>query len=573
MLVFASCATADEKTYLDWVNDSLAAIEAGRTTDAIQSIRQALACNANDPLAHCALGLARLTGGRAPDGRAEFAAAAQLDPTCAEAVYGMGLVALAKPDLAEAARLFCQAQQLRPDESIGGSIGYVKSVAGGVYEPPAEDPYDEPLQALRALALMKAGNWADAQAIWQGLQAKACRTGFGERFGCSMTFVRDKPVALVGWAIGKSYRALTPSRGKLAKVSGSVSLKADLTRARDVHIVSFFVDGGFVGMSNTPPFNYIWDTTRTPNGVHVVKIEGSNSAGDVVSGKSTTVLVGNKGAGLPSGRVDGENADATWRRLWACMSLKPSAAAVNYNLALCAAQRGDWGTAKAALERVLAANPSYMDAAGRLASLYGGGGNTASLYRGDGGKKVVALTFDDGPKHDAGRILDILKAKGVKATFFVVGAQVDTFPELVKRMADEGHEIGSHTYNHRDLEYLSEYEITQEIFKTSATVRALTGRQIRYLRPPGGHAGKRLPNVMRRFGLTTVYWSSSVSPYEGKSRKRLLDYAVSSARPGGIILLHNLELVTVQALPEIIDALRRKGYGFVTVSELANKGL
>jgi peptidoglycan/xylan/chitin deacetylase (PgdA/CDA1 family) len=529
MLVFASCATAAEKTYLDWVNDSLAALEAGRTTDALQDIRQAFAANANDPLAHCALGLALLTGGRAADGRAEFAATARLDPTCAEAVYGMGLVALAKPDLAEAARLFCQAQQLRPDESIGGSIGYVKTVAGGVYDPPAENPYDESLQSLRALALMKTGNWADAQAIWQELQAKAYRTGFGERFGCSMTFVPDKPVALVGSAIGKSYRAVTPPRGKLPRVSGSVNLKADLTRAPDVHIVSFFVDGKFVGMSNTPPFNYIWDTTNTPNGVHALKIEGSNSAGDVVSTKSTTVLVGNKGPDLPSGRVDGEDADATWRQLWALMSLKPSAAAVNYNLALCAIKRGDRETAKAALERVLAANPDYMDAAHRLAILYGGGGVAKSLYRGDGARKVIALTFDDGPKHDAGTILDILKAKGVKATFFVVGAQVEMFPKLVKRMADEGHEIESHTYNHRDLEYLSEYEITQEIFKTSAAVRAATGRQIRYLRPPGGHVGKRLPNVMRRFGLTTVFWSSSMSPYEGKSRKGLLNHAVSSA--------------------------------------------
>ena len=570
-LLIAAGAIAAEKTYLDSVNDALAAIEAGRMTDAVQSLRQALVSNGNDPLAHCALGLALLVGGRpASEAKSEFAAAAKLDRDCAEAAYGLGLVALAKPDLSEAARLFCQAQQARPEMDIGGAIGYVKYLAGGTYDPPAENPYDESLQALRALALMKAGSYGDAEAIWQSLQARAYRTGCGERLGCSMTFDRSKPLALTGWGIGKSYRPVTPSRSKLPTVSGNVSLKADLTRAREVHIVSFFVDGRFVGMSNTPPFNYIWNTTETPNGVHLVKIEGSDSSGAAVSAKSMTVLVANKGAGLPSGRVTGERADKIWQRLWACMCLKPSAAAINYNLALCASRRGDRDAEKAALERALAAGPDYPNAATRLSALYGRAANTAPLRTGSGTKKVIALTFDDGPKPDTGRILDILKAKGVKATFFVVGIQADTYPDTVKRIANEGHQIGCHTYNHRDLEYLSESEITRELFKTAATVRMLTGREIRYLRPPGGHEGKQLPNVARRFGLTTVFWSANCSPYEGKSRKKLFDYVVSSARPGGIILLHNLELVTVQALPDIIDALRRKGYDFVTVSDYRN---
>lgn len=569
VIAFASGAHSDApKAYLDFVGDSLGAVEQGRAPHAVSALHQALACNANDPLAHTALGYALLIGGRADSAKSEFAIAAQLAPDCAEATYGLGLIALAKPDLSEAARLFCLAQQARPDPGIATTIGYVKSLAGGVYEPTSVDPGDESAQALQALSMMKAARWTEARDIWTKLQSAAARPGLGERLGCSMTFVRSAPVARTGWSIAKSYQPPSAARSKLTAVSGNVNLKADLTRAREVSIVSFFVDGRFVGMTNTPPFHCIWDTSSTPNGAHVVRIEGSDSAGNVVSEKSTSVLVSNKGAAAPSAQVTGEAAEKAWSRLRRCMVLKPSAAAINYNLALCAEQLRDTQTAKVALERVLAADPTYTDAARRLVALYRPSAKHVQLWRGDSKRKVIALTFDDGPKKDAGKILDVLKAKAVKATFFVVGKQVDAFPALAKRMADEGHEIGNHTYNHQDLEYLSEVEITREVFKTTATIRALTGRDTHFLRPPGGHEGQRLPVVMKRFGFTTVFWSSNCARFEGTTRKKLLDYAVSSARPGGIMLLHNLELVTIQALPDIIDALRSKGYSFVTLSEL-----
>lgn len=571
LLLVLACGAAlgTDKTYLDCVNDALSVIEQGRTTDALGSLRQALGINANDPLAHVALGLALLEGGRGEDARSEFALAAKLDPDSVEAQYGLGLICLRKTDLSGAATRFIQARQARPDLDMQGSIGYVKWLAGGAFEPSSSGE-DESAQAMRALVLMKDKNYGDAQTIWSELRKKAARTGFGERLGCSMSFVKTAPVAVTGWPMGRSYRPVTAARSKLTVVAGNLDLKADLSKARDVALVSFFVDGRFVGMTNTPPFHYVWNTTQTPNGEHTLKIQGTDLSGVVVSEKSAIVLVQNKGAATPSGKVAGTQAEKVRDRLWNAIALKPSAAAINYNLAICDIEQGDTQGAKAALERALAANPTYLDAAHRLSTLYKPSGSYVRLHRGAGGGKTIALTFDDGPKKDAGRILDILKSKDAKATFFVVGKQAEMFPELVKRMADEGHEIGNHTYNHRDLEYLSETEITQEIFKTVAVVRALTGRQTRFLRPPGGHEGAKLPNVMRRFGLTAVYWTSNCAKLEGTTRKKILDYAVSSAKPGGIILLHNLELCTVQALPDIIDALRAKGYSFVTLSELTH---
>ncbi len=562
-------------SYIDSVNEALGAMKEGRNVDAVASLVVALEANANDPLAHVALATALLHGGQTAEAEKEYRAAVQKDVDCGPAHYGLGLVALLKANISEAARYFIQAQQASPETPLEGSIGYVKMLAGGDFAADSSSD-DETLMALRAIMLTETGQFAEAFDIWKTLQNEALRRGFGERLGCAMTFVKAEPLVVTGESVGQSYKPAATSINKLPVVSGNVSLKADLTKAANVHIVSFFVDGRFVGMTNTPPFNYVWDTKTTSNGAHVIKIEGTDIRGDVVSAKSTDVMVQNEGVDIPSGKVTGKYADAAWQNLWDVMLMKPSVSAINYNMALCARHLRDAAAEKTALERVLAADPTYMDAAHRLALMRPSRGTEYNFYKGSNGRKVLALTFDDGPKADTGRILDILKAKGVKATFFVVGKQVEAFPDQLERIANDGHEIGNHTYNHRNCQYLSESEITQEIFRASAAVRAVTGREIEFMRPPGGHSSKNLSNVMRRFGLTTTYWSVNCSKYEGTTRKKLYDHVINSARPGGIILLHNLELVTVQALPDIIDTLRSKGYSFVTLSELkreANEGI
>ena len=561
-------AVAAPDSYLDSVVKGLELIEKGMNPEAVVSLQSAIEANANDPLARVALGTALLFGGRAADADKEYRTAIGMDAQCGPAHYGLGLIALLKSNLPTAADHFCQAQQACPEASVEAGIGYVKSLAGGQFTPAEDKPDDESLQALKASRLTAGRSWADALEIWSALQQKAATAGFGERPGCSMTFVKSAPVVMTGLNISGSYKPAASADSNLQTLAGNVSLKADLSKAANVHIVSFFVDGRFVGMTNTPPFNYVWDTKTTSNGVHVVKIEGADVRGDVVSAKSMKVLVKNQGADIPSGKISGQYADSTWQRLWDVMLMKPSASAINYNVAVCARNLREFGMEKAALERVLAADPLYLDAAHKLASMSGADGKDRSLYKGNAGRKVVALTFDDGPKADTGRILDILKEKGVKATFFVVGKQAVAFPDILARIADDGHEIGNHSYNHRNCAYLSEAEITQEIFRTSAAVRAFTGQEIRFFRPPGGHSSKNLSNVMRRFGLTTAFWSVNCSKYEGTTRKKLYDHVIKSADPGSIILLHNLELVTVQALPDIIDTLRGKGYGFVALSEM-----
>lgn len=142
---------------------------------------------------------------------------------------------------------------------------------------------------------------------------------------------------------------------------------------------------------------------------------------------------------------------------------------------------------------------------------------------------------------------------------------------MLRRVADEGHQIENHTYNHRALDFVSVSEIEQEIFRGSAAISAATGRRSSFLRPPGGRADKRLDEVTRKYGITTVFWTANCTSSEGGKWEKMRDYIVSSAAPGSIVLMHNAEGVTLRALPHAIDALREKGYAFATLSELVSE--
>jgi peptidoglycan/xylan/chitin deacetylase (PgdA/CDA1 family) len=481
-------------------------------------------------------------------------------------------VALKKNQLAQAASYFCQAQSMEPERDMRATIEYVKAMARselgiGNWElgNAPEGAADEALASLSALRLMAEGKTDEAEAIWRELQPKAVRTSYGERIGCSMSLIKDSPLAVTGRPLRSALKMITPPAEALQTVKGKVRLKADLTHARNVRIVTFLVDDQLVGVTNRAPFDSDWDTTRWANGRHTVKITGTDDSGSTVSVKTTQVLVDNP---VPEGDAKPARDDDScglWDRLWDQMRLKPSAAAINYNLALCAQEGGDDETAEAALERVMAANPGYLDASERLSKLYGPIADSHNIYKLNTSDKVVALTFDDGPKPETAALLDALKEKGVKATFFVVGKQAEKYPELVRRMCEEGHEIGNHSYSHYALEYLPTREIEQDVFRCAAVIRSITGREMRLLRPPGAHHGKKVEAVTRKYGMTVVLYSANCSKVEGTAKDKVLRYAVASAQPGAVILMHNLDRVTLQALPEIIDALRAKGYGFVTL--------
>lgn len=183
------------------------------------------------------------------------------------------------------------------------------------------------------------------------------------------------------------------------------------------------------------------------------------------------------------------------------------------------------------------------------------------------GKKLVALTFDDGPlAATTPQLLDILKKKQVPATFFVVGTMAERAPEVLKREQKEGHEVGSHTTAHRSLATMSAGEIQAEKQQMNSIVERITGKGVSLARPPYGALSDTVRGTM---GQAMILWSVDPEDWRDRKAETVRTRVREMAHDGAVILLHDIHPTTVEAVPGIIDDLRADGYEFVTVSELA----
>ncbi|MFF3562357.1 polysaccharide deacetylase family protein [Streptomyces sp. NPDC002574] len=183
--------------------------------------------------------------------------------------------------------------------------------------------------------------------------------------------------------------------------------------------------------------------------------------------------------------------------------------------------------------------------------------------------KCVALTFDGGPSRPTPELLDVLKEKHVHATFFVQGkGHTDTYPKTVLRMAREGHEIGNHTWSHKNLTTLDEKGITDELVRVQQEVRAITGHTPTLMRPPQGRTDDKVSAVMKRLGLAQVLWSVTAKDYATTDTKTIIRRVLDQTHRDGVILLHERYKGTIPAVPVIIDTLRERGYTVVTFSQL-----
>jgi len=180
------------------------------------------------------------------------------------------------------------------------------------------------------------------------------------------------------------------------------------------------------------------------------------------------------------------------------------------------------------------------------------------------------MTFDDGPSAEyTPRLLDMLKARHIKATFFLVGKNVQAHPELVRRILAEGHEIGNHTWDHPQLSKLSDARATDEIEKTQDAIRAACGVTPTLLRPPYGALNK--PEhiwIPQQLKLNVIYWTVDTEDWKHPGAAAITQRVLAGARPSAIILQHDTHGQTIDAMPAALDGLIAKGYHLVTVSQL-----
>jgi peptidoglycan-N-acetylglucosamine deacetylase len=182
----------------------------------------------------------------------------------------------------------------------------------------------------------------------------------------------------------------------------------------------------------------------------------------------------------------------------------------------------------------------------------------------------VAMTFDDGPSATLTlKLLDLLAAHHIKATFFVIGENVAEHPEIVARAAREGHEIGNHSWSHPNLGKMSDEGVRRQLRQTDDAIKNATGKRPTLMRPPYGSITAREKRwIHDEFGYDIILWD--VDPYDWKRpgpavvRSRIL----KETRPGSIVLSHDIHPGTIEAMPSTFDELEAKGFKFVTVSEL-----
>ncbi|WP_433433577.1 polysaccharide deacetylase family protein [Nonomuraea sp. CA-141351] len=219
--------------------------------------------------------------------------------------------------------------------------------------------------------------------------------------------------------------------------------------------------------------------------------------------------------------------------------------------------------------RPAAVNPEAL--ARRLMSIQGAGWPRSRKF--DCSKlKCVALTFDDGPGDYTDRLLDLLRQRDVRATFFVIGQMVaaDKGGRMTRRIVDEGHEIGNHTWSHPPLAGLSHEEVERQLQHTEDLVEKLTGVRMQVMRPPYGSTNHEVAAEARREGLAQILWSVDTLDWLNRVPS-LVAKRAGEAKPGAIVLMHDIHRTTVDAVPAVLDILQKKGYTFVTVSELYGK--
>lgn len=179
--------------------------------------------------------------------------------------------------------------------------------------------------------------------------------------------------------------------------------------------------------------------------------------------------------------------------------------------------------------------------------------------------KKIAITFDDGPSSCTPELLDGLKERNVKATFFLIGQNAEKYPDIVKRLDEEGHLIGNQTYHHVEITKVPENEASDEILKTNEVLTEITGKEVLYMRPPFGAWQKELELQMP---VLPVMWTIDPLDWTTENADEIVNKVVTEAEENDIILLHDCYKSSVNAALRIIDLLQEEGFEFVTVDEL-----
>ena len=182
-------------------------------------------------------------------------------------------------------------------------------------------------------------------------------------------------------------------------------------------------------------------------------------------------------------------------------------------------------------------------------------------------KKLIALTFDDGPSKYTYKLLDILKDKNAKATFFLIGDNIKHHKEILKEIYQNDNEIGIHSYVHKLFTRITDEEIHEQIELTKSEILDIVDCPINLIRVPYGSLSDRVLNVIQNENLTSVLWDIDSLDWKLRNKDKVYNYVLKKIKGNQIILMHDTYKTSIEAVEKLINILNEKGYTFITVSE------
>ena len=201
-----------------------------------------------------------------------------------------------------------------------------------------------------------------------------------------------------------------------------------------------------------------------------------------------------------------------------------------------------------------------------------------TIWRGKTNSKAIALTFDDGPSEDTESVLDVLREYDVKATFFMIGSQVERLPDVARRVVREGHQIGNHSLSHSIYLYQAPSATKRELEESQQVIARVTGVTPTVARPPCGVRTPVYFATARRLGLKTIQWTVTGFDWKPISAKEIAENVLKEVLPGSIVLLHDGDdtlksnrVETTRALPLIIEGVRSKNLKITALKELCGE--
>jgi peptidoglycan-N-acetylglucosamine deacetylase len=492
--------------------------------------------------------------------------AAAEQPNDSRIQYLLGLTSMALSDWAGAEARLNAAEKAGGDaEAIRRARRSLKYLSTGNPGAEGSSAVDHAIEAMNAAAQKR---WADAARLAKmaALDTEGGEDPFYPASGPQFSLNAARPITAT---FAKGEPVVGAAAPDNQTISGAMQLSPTEVPAGTAY-ASYQLDGGPLSIVGTRPFSYTWDTTRATNGRHVISILMYDANGTEIMRIEHTFRVFNRSNDTEASG----GSSAASAALWQALRLQPDRAACAYIAASAAEHLGRKTDACLWYLRCAAINPDYLDVHTRLAAVGGVGRGGKAVFSGPETEKVVALTFDDGPRPGVTEpLLDLLAAEHVPATFFVIGRHITEFPDLAKATVAAGMEMANHSYTHRSLTAIAPVEAERELLQTQATVLAATGKLPVYMRPPGGNWNNKTAALVKRWGLVPCMWTVDVFDSEIIGAQKVAESVLKQVRPGAIVLMHNGKVSTLQALPAIIKGLRARGYRFVTVETLCSKGV